>query len=165
MSKQFIKSGELQLLNGGYLSNKEGNPVNNQEFYEAQLHAEYIITFATMARKKDFVGKKADSLDSLKQEVKNFLDNSKAISFVEKPKDVKRPTTDTLAKEALAFIDFQEKSNNSEKVNNFLQQFKILKEFEDYGLFFDDEQIVKLKNIYTLKEVIGAVSETIALLD
>jgi hypothetical protein len=164
MSKQFIKNGGLKLINGGYLSNSEGNPVGNAEFVKAQLHAEYIVTFAKMAEKKDFVGKKADSLESLKQEVNDFVNKNKAIEFVGKPKEVKRPTQDLLAKEALAFINFQENSGKTEKINNFLQQFKILKEFQDFGLFFEEE-IVKLNNLYTMKDVIEAVTKTIDLLN
>lgn len=164
MSKQFIKNGELKLENGGYLSNKDGNPVCNYGFYNAQQHADYIVTFAKMAKGKDFKGKKADSLEDLKREVNEVFNNKQKIEFVKKPKEVKRPTTDTLAKEALAFIDFQESSSKNEKLNNFLQQFAILKEFEEFGLFFEEE-IVKLNKIYTLEEVVKATTEVIDLLD
>lgn len=164
MSKQFIKNKALQLVNGGYLSNLDGNPVFNQEFYIAQQHAEYIVTFATMAKGKDFVGKKADSIEGLKTEVIEFLNKNKSISFIEKPKEVKKPTHEKLASEALAFINFQEDTSKTEKINNFLQQFTVLKEFEDFGLFFD-EDIVKLNKIYTMQEVIDAVTETIDFLN
>jgi Holliday junction resolvase len=164
MSKQFIKNGALQLVNGGYLSNLDGNPVFNQEFYIAQQHAEYIVTFATMAKGKDFVGKKADSIEGLKTEVIEFLNKNKSISFIEKPKEVKKPTHEKLASEALAFVNFQESSNKVDKMNHFLQQFSILKEFEEFGLFFEEE-IVKLNKIYTMDDVINAVKETIDLID
>lgn len=164
MSKQFIKNGELQLKNGGYLSNKDGNPVCNYDFFNAQQYADYIVTFAKMAKGKDFKGKKADSLEDLRKEVNEVFNAEQKIEFVKKPKDVKRPTTDTLAKEALAFINFQESSSKTEKLNNFLQQFAILKEFEDFGLFFEEE-IVKLNKIYTLDEVVKATTEVIDLLD
>lgn len=164
MSKQFLKKDQLQLINGGYLSNKENSPVFNQEFYTAQQHAEYIITFAEMAKDKDFVGKKADSIEGLKTEVLEFLNKNKSITFVENPKEVKKPTHEKLASEALAFVNFQESSNKVDKMNNFLQQFKILKEFEDFGLFFEEE-IVKLNHIYTMKDVIEAVTKVIDFLD
>lgn len=164
MSKQFLKKDGIQLLNGGYLSNKEGNPVSNAEFVQAQQHAEFIVVFAAKAKGKDFKGKKADSLEDLRKEVQNLLSATKAVSFVDKPAAVKRPTTDKIAAEAMDFIKFQESSSKVDKVNNFLQQFKILKEFEDFGLFFE-EDIVKLNKIYTMKEVIDAVTETIDLLD
>jgi hypothetical protein len=163
MSKQFIKKEGLQLLNGGYLSNKEGNPVFNQAFVDAQRNAEYVITFAAKAKGKDFVGKQADSLDALKKEVLEALGANKKTVFIKKPEAVKRPTHDKLQSEALEFIKFQEKSNDVEKINNFLQQFEVINEFEEFGLFFE-EDIVKLNKIYTMKEIIAAVTETIALL-
>ena len=63
----------------------------------------------------------------------------------------------------MAFMNFQKDSSRTDKVNNFLQQLAILKEFEDFGLFFV-EDIVKLNKIYTLDEVGNAVNETIDLL-
>lgn len=163
MSKQFLKSGEIQLVNGGYLSNKDEKPVFNSDFVVAQEHAHYIMTFAKLAKGKDFEGKEVDSLDDLKKEVAAALADE-APEYVKAPKEVKRPTTDKLAEEALAFVKYNEDKSKAEKVNAFLQQFNILKEFEDFGLFFE-EDIVKLKKIYTLKEVVSAVEETIDLLD
>ena len=162
--KQFLKKDELQLVNGGYLSNKEEKPVNNYEFVQAQRTAEYIITFAGLAKDKDFKGTKADSISEVRAEAMKMVDRSRAVEFVSKPKEVKRPTIDKLADEAMAFMDFQKDSSRIDKVNNFLQQFAILKEFEEFGLFFE-EDIVKLNKIYTLKEVVDAVNETIDLLD
>lgn len=162
MSKQFLKKEDLQLVNGGYLSNKEGAPVYNAEFVTAQKHAEYVVTFAKMAENKDFKGKVADSLQDLKNQVSKLLDENQAIQFVKKPKPVSRPTGDKLAKEALDFISFQEDSSKVEKINAFMQQFKVLGEFEEFGLFFEEE-IVKLNKIYTIKEVIDAVTKTIDL--
>jgi hypothetical protein len=162
MSKQFLKKADLQLANGGYLSNSEKNPVFNAEFVTAQKHAEYIVTFAQMAKGKDFKGKKADSLDELKAKVSKMVEGSQVTEFVAKPKTVNRPTGDKLAKEALDFISFQADTSKVEKINAFLQQFKVLGEFEEFGLFFEEE-IVKLNKIYTMKEVIDAVTETIDL--
>jgi hypothetical protein len=160
----FLKKGEIQLINGGYLSDSKGNPVSNTQFYEAQLQAEYVITFAEFAKGKDFKGKKADSLADLTKEVREFLYLTKPVSYVEKPKEVKRPVTDSLAKEALSFIEFQEKSNIAQKVNNYMQRFNVLHDFEEFGLFFD-QQIVKLNKIYTVEEIKTAVNSVIGLLD
>jgi hypothetical protein len=162
--KQFLKKSELQLINGGYLSNKDGKPVYNEDFVNAQQHAEYIVMFAKLAKGKNFKDQKADSISDLRKEVSDFLSKNKKTTFVEKPKSIKRPTTDKLADEALEFIKFQKDSTRVDKINNFLQQFNILNEFEEFGLFFDDG-IVKLNKICTLKEVVDAVTETIDLLD
>lgn len=162
--KNFIKKDELQLINGGYLSNLEGNPVYNKAFVDLQKSADYIVNYAKLAKTKDFVGKKADTLASLELEVRELLSKSKAIEFVSRPETVKRPTTDKLKLEALSFMTFQENSSKVDKINKFLQQFKVLVEFEEFGLFFT-EDIVKLNKIYTLEEVVNAVTETIDLLN
>jgi hypothetical protein len=159
----FLKNNELQLINGGYLSDSKGNPVSNDAFVKAQQHAEYIVTFANLAKGKDFNGKKADTLSSLENEVIKYLNEQRPVTFIEKPKEVSRPVTKSLAKEALAFIDFQETSSKVNKVNNFLQQFTVLHDFETFGLFFTQD-IVKLNKIYTVAEIKQAVTEVIDLI-
>lgn len=160
--KQFLKNTEVVLQNGGYLCNAKGEPVTNEDFIAAQRRAEYVVTFANLAKTKNFKSTKVDSLDNLRQEVLSIL-NNKTVSFVESPTPVKRKLTDELAKEALAFVNFQENSSKTKKVNAFLQEFAVLKEFSEFGLFFDQD-VVKLNKIYTLEEVITAVTETIELL-
>jgi hypothetical protein len=165
MSKVFLKKGELVLVNGGYLSRIDTKaPVGNYNFVLAQQHAEYIVTFAKMAKGKNFKEVKADSLDDLKREVIKAIDANQAITFLDKPSAIKRPTTDALAKEAMSFMKFNEESTKVDKINAFMQQFAVLQEFEAFGLFFDEE-IVKLNNIYSVEEILKAVKETIDLLD
>ena len=160
----FLKKGELELINGGFLSDKKGNPVTNEEFVKLQQHAEYIVTFAKFSKGKDFKGKKADSLQNLQQEVRDFLYSTKPVEYVSRPEEVAKPVTDSLAKEALAFMDFQESSSRVSKINTFLQRFNLLNDFENFGLFFE-QGITKLNKIYTLEEIKTSVVEVIDLLD
>lgn len=162
MSK-FLKKEEVKLINGGYLSDKDGNPVNNSVFVQAQLEAEFVVTFANMAKGKDFKGKKADSLADLKLEVEKALYRDKDVTYIDKPKEVERPTHSALAKEAMAFMDYGDKLSKVEKVNKFMQKFNGLNDFETFGLFFDSG-IVKLNRIYTIQEIKDAVMEAIELL-
>jgi len=161
----FVTATELELVAGGYVSIKgeKINPVSNEEFETAQKQAEYIITLAEKAKGKDLVGKKADTKESIIAEVDKALAD-KATVFVSKPKEVKQELTEKLKAEALAFIDFKGNSGKTEKINAFLQQFNILKEFEEFGLFFEPK-VTKLNKIYTLDEVIVAVTEVIDILD
>jgi hypothetical protein len=163
--KKFVKNTELVLVNGGYLSlNAEGNPpVTNEAFIAAQKRAEYICTFAKLAKGKDFKGKKADSLDELKSKVAAELATKDTV-FVKAPKKVDKPMTQKLADEAMAFMKYEDSLGKNEKINKFLQEFNILNEFEEFGLFFEDG-IVKLNKIYSLKEVVEAVKSTVDLLD
>ena len=162
MSK-FVKAGEAQLLNGGYLSDKDGNPITNAEFIAAQKQAEYVITFAKHAKNKDFVGKKADSLSECRSAVLKELEEKNKVEFIAKPEKVKKELSDKLADEALAFMNWQDKSSKIDKMNKFLTDFTVLKDYEEFGLFFS-EGIVKLNKIYKLEEVTKAVQETIDLL-
>jgi len=68
-----------------------------------------------------------------------------------------------LKSEALNFIKSEESNAKVKQINNYLQQFAIIKEFEDFGLFFDDE-ICKLNKIYELQEIVNAVQEVIELI-
>jgi hypothetical protein len=164
MSKIFVKKDELNLVNGGYLvTGKEETPVYNLEFIAAQRHAEWVVTFAEKAKGKDFVGKQADSIADVKAEVMKAL-ASKGVEYVKGPKNVKQDLTEKLKEEALAFIKFQGESSKTEKVNKFLQQFNTLNEFSEFGLYFT-EDICKLNKIYTIEEVVNAVTEIIYLLD
>lgn len=162
--KKFLKSTEVQLVSGGYLSHGEGvNPINNEEFVKAQKHAEYIVTFAKLSEGKDFKGKKADSIADLKAAVAKEL-ATKDTEYVLAPKEVKRKLTDQLAEEAKAWMKFEDETSNVKKINTFLQQFNIVKEFEDFGLFFDDG-IVKLNKLYTMEDIVSSVKKVINLLD
>lgn len=162
--KTFLKKGEVQLINGGYVSDMSGKPVSNTAFLDAQLHAEYIVTFAKMAKNKNFKGVKANSIESFITEVKSAINKNKPTQYLETPTTVKRPTTEKLAAEAMAFMEYQGEVSKVEKINQFLQQFNVINEFETYGLFFDQE-IVKLSNIYTMEEITTAVAEVIDLLN
>ena len=163
MSK-FVKKSELQLLNGGYVSDKDGAPVTNADFIAAQKRAEYVVTFAKHAKNKDFVGKETDCLAECRADVAKELDELNKVEFIKAPKKVAKKLSDQLADEAMAFMNWEEESTKVEKINAFLTDFKVLKDFEDHGLFFEDG-IVKLNKIYTIKDVTKAVEQTIDLLN
>ena len=164
MSKIFVKKEELTLVNGGYVvTGKNETPVYNEQFITVQKHAEWVVTFAEKARGKDFVGKVPDSIESVKKEVRKALSN-KDVEYVSIPKAPKMELTNKLQKEALDFIMNSGEVSKAKTINNFLQQFNILNDFEKFGLYFT-EDIVKLNKIYTMDEVIKAVTEVIDLID
>ena len=164
MSKIFVKKDELMLVNGGYVvAGKNETPVYNEEFIAVQRHAEWVVTFAEKARGKDFIGKQADSIEDVKRATREALSN-KDIEYVSIPKAPKMELTNKLQKEALDFIMNSGEVSKAKAINNFLQQFNILNDFEKFGLYFT-EDIVKLNKIYTMDEVIKAVTEVIDLID
>ena len=164
MSKIFVKKEELALVNGGYVvTGKNETPVYNEQFITVQKHAEWVVTFAEKAKGKDFVGKVPDSIESVKEEVRKAL-SSKGVEYVKAPKKVKQDLTEKLQEEALAFIKYQGESSKTEKINKFLQQFNIIQEFEEFGLYFE-EDICKLNKIYTIEEIVAAVTAVIDIID
>lgn len=164
MSKTFVKNGELSLINGGYVVfGEKQTPVFNENFIAVQKHAEWVVTFAEKAKGKDFIGKQADSIADVKAEVLKALSKSD-IEYVKAPKEVKRELTDKLQEEALAFIKFHGETTKTEKINKFLQQFNIVKEYEEFGLYFE-EDICKLNKIYTIDEIVKAVKTVIDIIE
>lgn len=156
-TQMFIKNGELQLLNGGYLSDKTGNPVTNDVFYAAQKRAEYVITLLKEMEGKDFIGKKADSLEELSASVYKRLNEKEKTIFLASPEKVETPTMDLLKDEALAFLKAKERKGDISLINEFMQEFSVIKEYEEFGLFFTPG-IVKLNKIYTVKDLVEAFS-------
>ena len=159
--KTFLTQDKVELKNGNHLFNGE-NPVTNAEFVKAQQAAEYVIKFAELAKGKSFKDVKAYSLAQLRMEVMESLAQKDEV-FVQKPTAVDQPLTKQLAEEALSFINFKENSAKTDQINAFMQQFKVLREFSEVGLFFD-QGIVKLNKLYTVKEVLEAVTSCIELL-
>jgi hypothetical protein len=156
----FLKKEDLVLLNGGYLTRKEtGEPVFNEEFVALQKRMEYIITFNEIASKKDFKGKKPDLLEEVEAETLAFLRKNNEVEFISIPKKPTSKLQDSLAAEAMAFMNFTDESAKIKEINKFLKEFIIIKDFEDFGLFFE-EGVVKLNRIYTLKELINSLKNS-----
>jgi len=166
MNKTFVKSADLKLINGGYMTVGESNkPVTHAKFVEVQQHAEYIVTFAKIAKGKKLVSDEVTTIEEIKRLVDAELNSSKSISFVALPTAPKQELAEKQKKETLAFANFQKESNKINKVNTFLNNngYGLLQEFEEFGLYFD-EGITKLNRIYTLDEVKTALLEVIDLL-
>lgn len=164
MSKIFVKKDDLTLVNGGYVvTGEKETPVYNEEFIAVQKHAEWVVTFAEKARGKDFIGKEADSIEDVRRATMDALSN-KGVEYVSIPKAPKIELTAKLQKEALDFIKNHSEVNKVHAINEFLQQFNIVKEFEEFGLYFT-EDVCKLNKIYTIEEIVAAVTEVIDLID
>ena len=162
MSKVFVTKENLAVKGIYLVETTTEKPVFHKEFVDAQRRAEYIITFAKLAKGKDFVGKQADSLNDLKAEVLNLLGN-KTTKYVETPEKIELKLHDKLHAEAMSFVMYQEKKQNSTNVNEFLQEFNIIKKFEDVGLYME-EDVVELNKIYSIKEIVEAVEAVVELL-
>jgi len=164
MNKTFVKKDQLVLVNGGYLVTKKGEtPVYNEDFFLAQKAAEWVMTFAEKAKGKDFIGKEPDSIEDTIDEVLEALSKSD-VEYLKMPKKVKLDLHDKLQAEALAFITHGAEVSKTEKVNAFLQQFNVIQEFEEFGLYFE-EDMCKLGRIYTIEEIVEATTAVIDIIE
>lgn len=158
MANLFVKKGGLKTVNGGYLvvNNEAETPVFHQEFVSLQQEAHYLVKLASKVKDVDFKGKKATTFAEVVESVKKEM-ATKARTYVETPKEVERPVTDSLAKEALAWLNYQTAGSKAEKVNKIMQKFNVIAEFEEFGLYFSTDKIVKLDALYSLEEIVKAV--------
>lgn len=163
MTKIFVTKENLKVENGYLVIDGDMNkPVYHEQFVKAQKKAEWLILFAEKCKGKDFNGKAPDSLKDIKKEVEVEL-AEKTRKFIEEPNLPSSTINDKRLKEALAFDSYQEKRSDTKKVNEYLQRFNVIDDFEKVGLYFDQD-IVKLEKIYTIEEITEAVISVIKLL-
>lgn len=153
---EFIKKSDLKLENGGYLFNSKGEPVSNEQFVNAQRRAHYLVKLAEATKGKDYVGKKADSFVDTVNSVVKAINSEEVVEYVGKVSEPKMELKDKLAEEALAWIKFDKDSSKAKRVNEAMQQFNVIKQFEDFGCFFSSG-VVKLDAIYTIDQILKAV--------
>jgi hypothetical protein len=155
---KFLKNGELELKNGGYLvAGKEETPVNHEEFVQLQKKAHYLVNLANSVRATNFEVKEAITFDDVVKQVTLKLNDEKR-TYVNVPEAEKTPTLDALQKEALAWLGNKDGERKAEKLNRILQKFNILAEFAEFGLYFSTDKIVKLQALYSLEQVVEAVT-------
>lgn len=154
---QFLKKSEVKLINGGYLSNSSDAPVANKQFVEKQNQARFLDLLSQKVKGANFKPTEVANFSSIVAAVKGEINKEKVVKYVDAPKEPVRKLTDGLAAEALAWVGHQEDKTKAEKINSALQQFNVLAEFEEFGLFFTSG-VVKLEKIYTIEDVKGFVT-------
>lgn len=164
MSK-FKKSTDVVLANGGYVSDSSSkDPMTNVEFVKAQQEAHFLVTLAERMKGKTFTSTQGENFSALASEIRDELNSTKTTEFVKTPKAPSQKITDSLAKEALAFMEHVEESEVTNRINDKLQAFAIVNEFEEFGLFFKSG-IVKLEKIYTMEEITKAATAVYSVVD
>ncbi|MGK0464823.1 hypothetical protein [Clostridium sp.] len=154
----FKKVSELELINGGYLAAvSNGKYFKNNNFVDSQKKAEFLVKVALKMKGKTFTTESPSSISSIMNEVSDELSKETFVEFVAKPTTSKGVITGKLAKEALDFMQAQEDSEFIDVVNSRMQEFKVIQEFENNGLFFK-EGITNLSRIYTIAEITAAVT-------
>jgi len=159
MANLFVTKDNLVLKGNGYLVANEGGkevPVNHEEFVALQQEANTLVRLAAKVKDTDFTVKKVKTFQQVKDEVtKELQDENK--KYVEVSTKVERPITESLAKEALAWLNFEQEGTKAEKINKIMQRFNLLQEFSEFGIYFSTDKIVKLSKIYSIEDVLEAV--------
>lgn len=154
-ASNFKKAGDIKLANGGYLSDKKENAITHAGFVAAQQRAHLLCTLADGMKGKTFTTQEPEDFAALLNEVRIGINDTAVESHVKIPTATEGKLTKQLADEALAFIKDGEAAEAATELNNFLQEFNIVSEFETFGLFFS-RGVQKLEKIYTMKEIISA---------
>lgn len=150
----FVEKGQLSLKNNTYLVTGDKQlPVNNREFYKAQKRAAFIHELSKEIENHNFKSVKASTIDEVLRIVENKINASSSTIFVETPKIEVGELTTKLKQESLAFLTSLSEQGDSEVLNKIMQEFLIIKKFEDVGLYFDQE-VVELNHIYTIGEIL-----------
>lgn len=156
---KFLKQTDLTLANGGYLVTTEGQtPVNHDTFVAKQREAHALVLLANKVKGADFTVKTPVSFESLRQEVAKEVNEQQAKAYVSVPTKPSLTYTDGLAKEAMEWLNFEKGKSSAEKINRMLQTFNIVAEFEEFGLYFNTDSIVKLTKIYTIADLTEAMT-------
>lgn len=162
---QFLKSNQLELNPAGYLVSKvDGKPVNHPLFVMQQRAAEYTVKLAEAIKDKNFKQGNVDNLEAIKQEVLISISNASTRNYVSEPKEPVSKVQDELTKHALDFVKFLEKKEETSKVNSLMNQFNKIDDVENVGDYFE-EGLVKLNEIYTIKQILAAIKITVDKLD
>lgn len=155
---QFLNQKEVTLNSANYLvvlgTNK---PIYNELFVAQQKKAHFMITLANEARGKNFEVKTADNFSELVEKVNNHINSTQNVEYVESAEQPHREITQKLAEEAKSWLNFEKQNEENEKINLIMQEFNQILEFEKFGAFFNDSQIVKLNKIYTIEQILAAV--------
>lgn len=156
---EFLKAKELKLNEAGYLvSTVTGKPVNNNSYYKQQKAAEYVVKLAEKIKNKNFRQVNIDCLDQVKKELTEELSKRQSYVYVDQPSEPKSKVFDDLVNYALKFSSIEDEKLKVNQINENMNEFNTIFDVENVGEYFTQE-IVKLNKIYTINEILNAVTE------
>lgn len=155
---KFLNKQTVVVNQAGYLVEEGTNvPVNHEEFVKIQTEANYLVTLASKVKVADFKGKIPDDYQTIVQQVSKELAEQQRV-YVEKSEVIATPITDSLKSEALAWLENKGNEAKTEKLNRIMQKYNTLQDFETFGLYFTEDKIVKLTKLYTIQDILNAVT-------
>jgi hypothetical protein len=164
MSQEFLVIEQLELNKAGYLiSNVSSKPVTHDVFVAQQKAAEYTVKLAAAIEGKTFKASEVDSLEAIKAEVKASINSTSVKSYVAAPAKPKSEVKEELLKFALDYTSFEEDTAKTAKINEMMNKFNKINDVQELGEYFT-EGLVKLNKIYTIAEILKAVTALVPVL-
>jgi hypothetical protein len=160
----FLKN--VQINEAGYLVTTDGIPVINYIFVAQQKYAHELILLSRAIEGKKFKSEPIDDFEKIKNEVIDFLSKDD-VEYFSKTTPPISPLTNSLKLEALAFIKYNEEEEINKKVNEIMQRFNVIYDYEKFGLYFTNDVTrfhSSQKRLYTIDEIIKAVRVLIDLI-
>lgn len=162
---EFLTNKQIKLNAAGYLVSAESKqPITHKAFVEQQKSAEYLVKLSTAIKDCNFKEGKVDSLESIKQEVRNAINAANTTSYLSEPTEPKSKVQDELLKFALDFDKFHDDKDRVQTINRIMQQFNSINDVETVGEYFE-QGLVKLSKIYTIAEILEAATIQVDKLD
>ncbi len=131
-----LQKGDVKVQKG-YLFTKDGDTlIANDKLVKAYREAHYLTSMATAAKEVSFSIKETIQRDEWLRSFRNSY-NSKKIKK-KKKKEVSKPLTENLAKEAKNFLEVIRENEIIDEVNDYLLSFDIIFTFEEVGVLFKE---------------------------
>jgi hypothetical protein len=160
----FLSKSDIT-LNNGYLVAKGTEkiiPIDNFGFVNAQKSAYELDVLVQTLKEKDFVGRPADSFLSAVEEANVKAKEAFQTTYTVKIDKPVNKLSEQLKEEALNQMKYQTEIETAKKLNQQMQRYCTISQFEEIGLHFK-EQVVKLPKIYTIEEIKSLMLEFLQL--
>lgn len=145
---KFLRKNQVELQKN-YLFEKNGNPVANKELKVLFEKIEQMEKLATKVKNNNFAKTKTFKDLILELESEKNENNVKYFNSVE---NITLELTNKLAEESFLWAKNQRENEFIDVLNNAMQNFNKLNEFEEIGLYFE-EGMMKINKFYTIEDV------------
>lgn len=159
---EFLKSSELSLNPANYLIGTSNKPVTHPQWVVEQQKADYVVRLAKAMEGKTFKASKLDDINAIKAEVRAAMTGT-STSYIPVPAKPTSKVNDEIVQYALDFAKYEDNKIEAENINNIMQGFNTINAVESVGDYFS-EGVVKVSNIYSIKEILAAVQAIVPVL-
>jgi len=157
---KLLKLENLQLDAAGYLTDLDGNTVNQKEFVEQQKLANFYVELAKRIKDKNFKPTEiVESFKDIHDRLVLQLKQNEKVTYVTPPVKPEMSIVNQLTEEAMAFVNYTENTEKTYKINQEMQRFNKIHQVGNVGeRFTDDVVLLNIPKLYTIAEILEAVT-------